>query len=108
MSWWCVWWRRTPTSSSAGDEVPISGGLGTQMMVWEFAIAVAGRLLGINPFDQPDVEAAKKAARGLLDARPEATPANFVDGAVEVRGPRLAGRVPHAPRRGAGPLRPAR
>ena len=33
--------------------------------------AVAGRLLGINPFDQPDVESAKIATRGLLDARPE-------------------------------------
>jgi len=47
---------------------------------------LAGRLLGINPFDQPDVEAAKVAARGLLDARPEPTPASFTDGVVEVRG----------------------
>jgi glucose-6-phosphate isomerase len=68
------------------NEVAIAGGLATQMMVWEFATAVAGRLLGINPFDQPDVEAAKVAARGLLDAQPEPTPANFVDGAIEVRG----------------------
>lgn len=68
------------------NEVAIAGGLATQMLVWEFATAVAGRLLGINPFDQPDVEAAKVAARGLLDARPEPTPAAFVDGAVEVRG----------------------
>ena len=65
----------------------VSGSLGSQMFVWEFATAVAGRLLGINPFDQPDVEAAKKAARGLLDAQPEPAPANFVDGAIEVRGP---------------------
>ena len=68
------------------NEVAIAGGLPTQMMVWEFATAVAGRLLGINPFDQPDVEAAKVAARGLLDAQPEPTPANFTDGAIEVRG----------------------
>ena len=68
------------------NEVAIAGGLATQMMVWEFATAVAGRLLGINPFDQPDVEAAKIAARGLLDAQPEPTPAAFVDGAIEVRG----------------------
>lgn len=68
------------------NEVAIAGGLATQMMVWEFATAVAGRLLGINPFDQPDVEAAKVAARGLLDAQPEPTPANFVDGPIEVRG----------------------
>jgi glucose-6-phosphate isomerase len=31
------------------NEVAIAGGLPTQMMVWEFATAVAGRLLGINP-----------------------------------------------------------
>ena len=68
------------------NEVAIAGGLASQMMVWEFATAVAGRLLGINPFDQPDVEAAKVAARGLLDAQPEPTPANFTDGAIEVRG----------------------
>ncbi|MDQ0865230.1 glucose-6-phosphate isomerase [Arthrobacter globiformis] len=68
------------------NEVAIAGGLASQMMVWEFATAVAGRLLGINPFDQPDVEAAKVAARGLLDAQPEPTPAAFVDGAIEVRG----------------------
>ena len=68
------------------NEMAIAGGLASQLLVWEFATAVAGRLLGINPFDQPDVEAAKVAARGLLDAQPEPTPANFTDGAIEVRG----------------------
>ncbi|MFC8038154.1 glucose-6-phosphate isomerase [Paenarthrobacter sp. NPDC057355] len=68
------------------NEVAVAGGLPSQMFLWEFATAVAGRLLGINPFDQPDVEAAKVAARGLLDARPEPTPAAFTDGVVEVRG----------------------
>lgn len=75
----------------AENQVAISGGLGMQMMVWEFATAVAGRLLGINPFDQPDVEAAKVAARGLLDATPAPTEANFTDGAIEVRGPEWLG-----------------
>ncbi len=67
------------------NEVSIAGSLGAQMMVWQFATAVAGRLMGINPFDQPDVEAAKSAARGLLDATPTTTPALFAEGAVEVR-----------------------
>jgi glucose-6-phosphate isomerase len=67
------------------DEVLISGSLGAQFVVWEYATVIAGRMLGINPFDQPDVESAKIAARGLLDARPEPTqPAFAVDG-VEVR-----------------------
>lgn len=68
------------------NEIAIAGGLASQMMVWEFATALAGRLLGVNPFDQPDVEAAKVSARGLLDARPEPTPPAITEGAVEVRG----------------------
>lgn len=74
-------------AAAEGDQVVLFGSLGAQMMLWEFAVAVAGRLLGIDPFNQPDVEAAKKAARGLLDARPETAAANFTDGAIEVRGP---------------------
>ncbi len=35
---------------------------------WEFATAVAGSIMGINPFDQPDVESAKVEARALTDA----------------------------------------
>jgi len=37
--------------------------LGGQFFLWEMATAVAGHHLGINPFDQPDVEAAKVLAR---------------------------------------------
>ena len=66
-------------------EILISGSLGSQFVVWEFATAVAGRLIGINPFDQPDVEAAKAAARALLDATPEAVAPAFVQDGVEVR-----------------------
>jgi glucose-6-phosphate isomerase len=71
---------------ASGDDVRVSGALGAQLLLWEAATAVAGRLLGINPFDQPDVESAKKAARALLDQGtatsedPAAT-----DGAVEIR-----------------------
>ena len=35
---------------------------------FELATAVAGAVLGVNPFDQPDVEAAKVAARAMTDA----------------------------------------
>ncbi|MGA7149642.1 MAG: glucose-6-phosphate isomerase [Microbacterium sp.] len=67
------------------DEILISGSLGAQFVVWEYATVIAGKMLGINPFDQPDVESAKIATRGLLDSRPEqAAPAFTVDG-VEVR-----------------------
>jgi glucose-6-phosphate isomerase len=67
------------------DEVLVSGSLGAQLVVWEYATAIAGRMLGINPFDQPDVESAKIAARGLLDARPEPTEPAFSVNGVEVR-----------------------
>ncbi|PZU48344.1 MAG: glucose-6-phosphate isomerase [Microbacterium sp.] len=67
------------------DEVLISGSLGAQFVVWEYATAIAGRLLGINPFDQPDVESAKAAARGLLDGGPETGAPAFTEGDVEVR-----------------------
>ena len=66
-------------------EILVSGTLGAQMIVWEYATAIAGRILGINPFDQPDVESAKIATRGLLDARPEQTAPAFVESGVEVR-----------------------
>jgi glucose-6-phosphate isomerase len=70
----------------SGDSVRVGGTLGAQMLLWEAAIAVSGRLLGINPFDQPDVESAKQAARGLLEeGTGEDTAPAFVDGAVEVR-----------------------
>ncbi len=72
-----------------GAQVAVSGPLGAQLLLWEAATAVAGRLLGINPFDQPDVESAKVAARQMLDgdasSSGEDAPALTQDG-IEVRG----------------------
>ncbi len=42
-------------------------GLGAEFFRWEFATAVAGAVLGINAFNQPDVEASKIATRRLTD-----------------------------------------
>ncbi len=42
--------------------------LGAEFVRWEVATAVAGSLLGIHPFDQPDVEASKVETRKLTDA----------------------------------------
>jgi transaldolase/glucose-6-phosphate isomerase len=39
--------------------------LGAQFYLWEFATAVAGAVIGVNPFDQPDVEATKARTREL-------------------------------------------
>lgn len=41
--------------------------LGQEFFRWEFATAVAGSIIGINPFDQPDVEASKVETRKLTD-----------------------------------------
>jgi glucose-6-phosphate isomerase len=40
--------------------------LGVQVVVWEIAVALAGAVLGINPFDQPDVASAKAATNEVL------------------------------------------
>jgi transaldolase/glucose-6-phosphate isomerase len=40
-------------------------GLAGEFFRWEIATAVAGAVMGINPFDQPDVEASKIATRKL-------------------------------------------
>lgn len=70
-------------SSSA---VALSGALGAQMLLWEYATVIAGHLLEIDPFNQPDVEAAKVAARSFLDATPEDESPLLVEGAIEVSG----------------------
>ena len=41
--------------------------LGQEFFRWEFATAVAGAIIGINPFDQPDVEASKVETRKLTE-----------------------------------------
>ncbi|MGO1737091.1 MAG: glucose-6-phosphate isomerase, partial [Leucobacter sp.] len=49
------------------DAFSVTAPLGAQMLLWEVATAVVGRVMKINPFDQPDVESAKIAARKVLD-----------------------------------------
>ncbi len=41
--------------------------IGQEFFRWKFATAVTGSILGINPFNQPDVEASKVATRALTD-----------------------------------------
>ncbi len=64
-----------PGERSEGDdrldaEVRLTGAyeLGQEFFRWEVATAVAGALIGINPFDQPDVQAAKDRTTALLEA----------------------------------------
>jgi len=48
--------------------MPAAISLGAEFYRWEVATAAAGALLGINPFDEPNVSQAKDATRALLDS----------------------------------------
>lgn len=60
--------------------------LGQEFFRWEIATAVAGSVMGINPFNQPDVESAKIEARKITEeyestgALPDETPFFEADG----------------------------
>lgn len=54
--------------SGSPSELVVAAPLGAQLLLWETATAVLGRLMGIDPFNQPDVESAKVAARAQLEA----------------------------------------
>lgn len=71
--------------SDDAEGVRVAGSLSGLMLAFEVAIAVAGRLLGIDPYNQPDVESAKAATRELLAQKPEPSPAAATDGAIEIR-----------------------
>ena len=86
--------RRRPTASTPwsppatrSSRIPFDDGanlafaLGAQVQLWEAATALCGAALGINPFDQPDVAAAKAATqagarrrRGARGAHPAGRP----------------------------------
>ncbi len=66
----------------------ITAGLGEQFVLWEFATAVLGHILSINPFDQPDVEKAKEATRGILGnfKKPEDEPVISLQNGIKTLG----------------------
>ncbi|GAA0405498.1 glucose-6-phosphate isomerase [Microbispora corallina] len=68
----------------------VDGPLGAQFLVWEYATAIAGRVIGINPFDQPNVAESKENTTRILQEAgdgplPAGTPL-LTDGPVEVYG----------------------
>ncbi|MCP4513865.1 MAG: hypothetical protein GY824_01370, partial [Delftia sp.] len=77
--------------------------LGAQFFVWELATAVAGHRLGVNPFDQPNVEAAKVLAQHKVaeykekGALPAQTPA-LTSAGIAVYGDLPAPRVKQKPK----------
>ena len=74
--------------SASSADTAVAGPLGAQFLVWEYATAVAGRTLRIDPFNQPNVQESKDNTKAVLDKAgngplPEGDPA-LVDGAIEV------------------------
>jgi hypothetical protein len=68
---------------SVGLEVLGPADLGAEFFRFELATAVAGAILGVNPFDQPNVEEAKARTQSILDS-------GHVPGTVPGTGPQEA------------------
>ncbi|MCL7967678.1 MAG: bifunctional transaldolase/phosoglucose isomerase [marine benthic group bacterium] len=69
--------------------LPRPEAIGGEFLRWEIATAVAGALLGVNPFDEPDVTASKSITREILDrtpagSLPESGSPDAVSGGLEV------------------------
>jgi glucose-6-phosphate isomerase len=76
--------------SAPATGTTVSGPLGAQFLLWEFATAVAGKIIGIDPFNQPNVQESKDNTKSVLDKAgegplPEGEPL-LVDRAIEVHG----------------------
>jgi len=70
---------------AAQPDLPDPYALGAEFFRWEFAIAVAGVYLEINPFDQPDVQAAKDKTNEVLATgkEPELEPEGSIEELLE-------------------------
>jgi transaldolase/glucose-6-phosphate isomerase len=92
-------------------DVPDPYQIAAEFFRWEFATAVAGAILGIDPFDQPDVEASKVVTRRLTDEferrghLPAETPFLEADGVRLFADPRNAAELAAGGRTLAGVLR---
>jgi glucose-6-phosphate isomerase len=56
----------TPAEPRRPPHLRVYGSLGAQFLLWEYATAVAGRVIGINPFDQPNVAESKENTAAIL------------------------------------------
>ena len=63
--------------------------IGAEFFRWEFAVAIAGSILEINPFDQPNVQAAKDKTKEVLASGedPELAPDGSLDGLLAASQP---------------------
>jgi transaldolase / glucose-6-phosphate isomerase len=70
-----------PDRQAQEVRVPDPYEVGQEFFRWEFATAVAGSILGINPFDQPDVQSAKDRTNAVLasGSEPDVAPSGSAD-----------------------------
>ena len=70
-----------PDRQAQEVRLPNAYELGQEFFRWEFATAVAGSILGINPFDQPDVQSAKDKTKEVLasGSEPDVSPKGSAD-----------------------------
>ncbi|RLP92341.1 glucose-6-phosphate isomerase [Micromonospora sp. BL4] len=74
----------------ANPDVAVNGPLGAQFLAWEYATAVAGVVLGIDPFNQPNVTESKENTNKILASGLPAETPSFTEGAIEVYAPQGA------------------
>jgi len=58
----------TVGETDSGCDISLRCSLGEHFLLWEFATALSGVVLAVNPFDQPNVESTKIAARVLVES----------------------------------------
>ncbi|SCL37064.1 glucose-6-phosphate isomerase [Micromonospora rhizosphaerae] len=68
-------------------DVAVNGPLGAHFLTWEYATAIASVVLGVNPFDQPNVTESKENTDRILASGPPAETPSFTEGAIEVYTP---------------------
>jgi glucose-6-phosphate isomerase len=72
-------------------DVAVNGPLGAQFLTWEYATAIASKVIGVEPFDQPNVaESKENTNRILAEGAPDEKP-SFTEGPVRVHAPAEAG-----------------
>jgi glucose-6-phosphate isomerase len=72
-------------------DLAVNGPLGAQFLAWEYATAVAARVIGVEPFDQPNVAESKENTGRILNEGLPAEEPSFLAGPVEVYAPAEAG-----------------
>ncbi|WP_433461540.1 glucose-6-phosphate isomerase [Spirillospora sp. CA-128828] len=86
---------RRPDEPGPGREagVSVAGPLGAQFLLWEYAVAVACRVIGVDPFAEPDTGQSRESTAALLRSEEGTAPTvvrrppELVEGAVELHTP---------------------